>query len=108
MNSGSKSCFSNRNKLSLCCLSKLGDVNTNDYEYIVSHPSLVPDLAAIRGIIKRKFPMVKNRTVSSDLVAEIQRLKSGIKIKLEKNDQEPDFGFFETPIGTVRDFYNNI
>lgn len=46
--------------------------------------------------------MVRNRTVSADLGAEVKRLKAGVKIRLEKNDREPDFGFFETPIGTVR------
>jgi large subunit ribosomal protein L1 len=74
----------------------------NDYEYIVSHPIMVPELTAIRGLIKRKFPMVKNKTISTDLVTEVKRLKGGIKLRLEKNDREPDYGFFEIPIGMVQ------
>lgn len=79
-----------------------GEINAKEYEYIVAHPSIVPDLSQIRGIIKRNFPTVKNKTISTDLIPEITRLKSGIKIRLEKNDREPDYGYFETPIGTVR------
>lgn len=67
----------------------------------MAHPTVVPELAAIRGLIKRKFPNVKNRTISPDLIPEIQRLKSGIKIHVQKNDREPDFAYLETPIGTV-------
>lgn len=83
-------------------MSQEGEINAKDFEYIVAHPSIVPDLSAIRGLIKKTFPTVKNRTISTELEAEVRRLKSGIKIKLETNDREPDYGYFETPIGTVR------
>ncbi|CAL8113337.1 unnamed protein product [Orchesella dallaii] len=78
-----------------------GDLNPDEFEYVVAHPSIITDLTAIRGLIKRKFPNVRNRTISVDLVAETQRLKSGIKIHVETSDREPDFAFIETPIGTL-------
>lgn len=83
------------------CSFQEGEINVKDYEYLVAHPSIVPDLSAIRGLIKKKFPNVRNRTISVDLDAEVKRLKSGVKIRLEKNDREPDYGWFDIPIGTV-------
>lgn len=79
----------------------MGDVNTDNFEYIVAHPAIVPELTAIRGLIKRKFPNVRTRTISPDLVTETKRLKAGIKVHAIKNDREPDFAYIETPIGTV-------
>jgi len=71
---------------------------------------MVPELSVIRGLIKKKFPMIKNKTISTDLVSEVQRLKSGMKVRLERSDREPDYGFFELPIGTVCffDFSNSF
>lgn len=76
-------------------------MNGDEFEYLVAHPTVVPELTVIRGLIKRKFPTVRTRTISTDLVTEIKRLKSGIKVQVVKNDREPDFAYLETPIGTV-------
>lgn len=83
-------------------------MNPEDYEYLVAHPTVVPELTVIRGLIKRKFPAVKNRTISTDLVTEVRRLKAGIKIQVVTNDREPDFAYIETPIGTVSMNESNI
>jgi len=58
-------------------------------------------LTVIRGIVKKKFPSVKTRTVSLDLAEEVKRLKSGVRLQLITTDKEPDYGYIQTVIGTV-------
>jgi large subunit ribosomal protein L1 len=78
-----------------------GAVNPNDYEYIVAHPQLIVELTAIRGLMKRKFPNLKTKTLDVDIVTLVKKFKAGMKIAGQKTDLEPDYGWVEAPIGTL-------
>jgi len=39
-----------------------GEVSLNDYDYFVAHVNMVTDIVPIRGLMKRRFPTVKNGT----------------------------------------------
>ena len=63
---------------------------------------MVIELTAIRGLLKKKFPSTKSGTVDVDLAPIVRKLKSGIKIQVQRTDREPDFAWIECPIGKVR------
>ncbi len=41
------------------CWFQDGALNAEDYDVIVAHPDILPELAPIRGLISKKFPNIK-------------------------------------------------
>lgn len=82
-------------------LVQAGEVRTSDFDYIVAHPLIVTDLAAIRGLMKKQFPTVRSRTIGTNLEEIITTLKNGIKVRVEHSSQEPDFGYFTACVGML-------
>ena len=79
-----------------------GDLLLNDYQYVVAHPNILPDLVPLRGLMKRKFPNPKNGTLGTNLNELVQRFYNGIQYGVTKDENQQNFGLISTIIGTVR------
>lgn len=78
-----------------------GDLLLTEYQYVVAHPNILPDLVPIRGLMKKKFPNVKLGSLGTDLEEMIQRFINGIQYSAVKDEYQNDFGLVTTPVGTL-------
>lgn len=60
------------------------------------------EMLQLRGLLKRKFPSLKEQTVGTDAQALVRSFIDGILIEGKKDDFQKTFGVINTPIGTVR------
>ncbi|KAL1464645.1 hypothetical protein WDU94_004273 [Cyamophila willieti] len=90
----------------------VGDVNTikgierglvtlPSFEYVVCNPKILADLMHIRGLLKKKIPALKNKTLGVDLVEITKRIQTGIKYSMKKDPKEQDFGYSDFIIGRL-------
>lgn len=78
-----------------------GDLLVSDYQYVVAHPNVLPDMVPIRGLMKKKFPVPKNGTLGPDLKALVERFVNGIQYSGMKDENQMDFGLISTAFGTL-------
>lgn len=78
-----------------------GDIVASEYQYMVAHPNILPDLVPVRGLLKRKFPNPKNGSLGVDLAAMVQKFMNGIQYTATKDENQQNFGLVHTIIGTV-------
>ena len=78
-----------------------GDLSLGDYQYVIAHPNVLPDLVQIRGLMKKKFPNPKSGTLGANLEELIQKFMNGIQYSAVKDEHQNDFGLISTAIGTV-------
>lgn len=78
-----------------------GGIALSDFQFFIAHPSIIPELVSLRGLMKKRFPNPKAGTLDGDLVAVVNRFVNGISYSAKKDEYEKDFGTIETTIGTV-------
>lgn len=78
-----------------------GDLLLTDYQHIIAHTNILPDLVAVRGLMKRKFPNPKNGTLGVDLSELILKFKNGIQYSSIRDENQKDFGTVSTAFGTL-------
>ncbi|RZB39391.1 mitochondrial ribosomal protein L1, partial [Asbolus verrucosus] len=78
-----------------------GAISLQNFHFVVAHPDILPELLALRGVMKRKFPNPKNGTLDVDLATVTERFINGIHYYAKKDEHEKDFGLVETVIGTL-------
>lgn len=78
-----------------------GEVNMIEFNYIVSDLDFLPELVAIRGLMKRHFPNPKTGTAGNDLLPIIDRFMQGIEYKTNKNKYHEDYATIEVPFGRL-------
>lgn len=78
-----------------------GDLLVSDYQYVVAHPNVLPEMVPIRGLMKKKFPMPKNGTLGPDLKSLVERFTNGIQYSGMKDENQSDFGLISAAFGTL-------
>lgn len=78
-----------------------GALDFADYDIVLAHPDILPELAPIRGLIAKKFPNIKKGTVGFDVVSLVKKFKNGVEYTMTPNMANPRQGFVQIPIGTV-------
>lgn len=78
-----------------------GDIRLSDYEFVLAHPNIMPDLVALRGLLKRKFPNPKTETLGVNVGEMVNRFINGLSYKVILDNRQPDFGTIKTSIGNV-------
>lgn len=76
-----------------------GELQLSDYQYIIAHPIILPELVTIRGLMKRKFPNPKSGTLGPDLVDMITKFLNGISYSATRDENQQDFGKITTSVG---------
>lgn len=78
-----------------------GELQLSDYQYVLAHPEILPELVTLRGLMKKKFPNPKNGSLGVDIPAMVQHFKNGIEYSAIRDENQLDFGLITTSIGTV-------
>ncbi|KAE8750290.1 hypothetical protein FOCC_FOCC003098 [Frankliniella occidentalis] len=78
-----------------------GALDAEDYDVVVAHPDILPELAPIRGLISKKFPNIKKGTVAFDVAMLVRKFKSGVDYVMSANAANPKLGIMQVPIGLV-------
>lgn len=78
-----------------------GDVLLKDFQYVIAHTNILPELVTLRGLMKKKFPNPKSGTLTADVVSSVKKFSNGINYTVSKDEYEKDFGLLETSIGPV-------
>ncbi|XP_046738142.1 39S ribosomal protein L1, mitochondrial [Diprion similis] len=78
-----------------------GTISLSDYTTLVAHPNILPELTALRGLLKKRFPSIKDGNLNPDIAVAVRRFKEGVMYNAVKDNVEPDFGTIDTPIGTL-------
>lgn len=78
-----------------------GLVSLQDFQFVVAHPNILPELVQLRGLMKRKFPNPTSGTLDVDVAGMVERYMYGINYLAKKDEYEKDFGLLQTVIGTV-------
>lgn len=78
-----------------------GDIVLSDYQHIIAHPNILPELVPVRGLMKKKFPNPKAGTLGVDIENLVQRFLNGIQYSGMKDEHQNDFGLVTAAIGTL-------
>lgn len=81
-----------------------GELKIVDFEYIIAHPDILPDLLPIRGILRKKFPSDLNESVSSDLLGLLAKFRSSVVVQSKKDFLQANFAVINTCFGSVSVF----
>lgn len=79
-----------------------GEVQLNEYPYVVAHPEIMPELISLRGLLKKKFPDPRAETLGMDVAGMVKKCLNGINYRAVKDENQENFGSIRTTIGTVR------
>lgn len=72
-----------------------------EYDYILAHPNILPDLVTLRGLLKKRFPSPKSGTLGVNITEMVNKFKNGIQYMAEADDNQQDFGLVSTCIGKL-------
>lgn len=78
-----------------------GDLVLSDFQYIIAHTNMLPDLVHVRGLMRRKFPNPKLGTLGNDVIEMINRFMNGITYSVTKDENQKDFAALDIKIGTL-------
>lgn len=78
-----------------------GELLLSDYQYIIAHPNILPELVALRGLMKRKFPNPKSETLGANLAEMIVKFSNGISYSAAKDEYQQNFGLITASVGTL-------
>ncbi|KDR21469.1 uncharacterized protein LOC110827986 [Zootermopsis nevadensis] len=78
-----------------------GELSLKDFNFVVAHPDILPELVLVRGLLKRKFPNQKSGTLGTDIPAMVSRFCSGIEYTAKADQYLKDFGWIFTSIGKL-------
>ncbi|KRT84201.1 ribosomal protein, partial [Oryctes borbonicus] len=78
-----------------------GTLSVHDFPFILAHPNILPELVVLRGLMKRRFPNIRNGTLEVDLAEAVDKYKTGVQYTATKDEFEKDFGYMEVVIGTL-------
>uniref|UniRef100_T1GK75 Large ribosomal subunit protein uL1m n=1 Tax=Megaselia scalaris TaxID=36166 RepID=T1GK75_MEGSC len=70
-----------------------GELLLSDYQYVIAHPNILPELVSLRGLMKRKFPNPKSGTLGADLTDMIKNYSAA------KDEHQQNFGLIKATIG---------
>lgn len=87
--------------MDLVKLALKGNIKLNDYQYILAHPDIMPELLPLRSTMNKRFPSARNDTLSMDIYNLVQKYSSGLMVVGERDKDQENFGLVETCIGTV-------
>lgn len=81
-----------------------GDIKMSDYQFVLAHPNILPDMVSVRGLMKRKFPNPRSGTLGANLSEMVGQFLSGIQYSAVKDDYQQNYAKISTSIGTVSVF----
>lgn len=78
-----------------------GDLVLPDFEFVLAHPNILPELVGLRGLLKKKFPNPKLGTLGANVTDLVKKFRTGMQYWALRDEGELDYGWVETTIGTL-------
>ncbi|KAG0726121.1 39S ribosomal protein L1, mitochondrial [Chionoecetes opilio] len=78
-----------------------GDINLWEYDHYIAETEILPELVAIRGLIKKRFPTVRNGTAGNDVLAILERFTKGVEYNTSKDKYHHDYATIRVPFGQL-------
>ena len=78
-----------------------GDVGLHEFKFILAHPNILTEVAVLRGLMKKKFPNVKDGTLGVDIKSMVDKFSNGIVYSANRDEFVKNFGDIHTKIGRV-------
>lgn len=78
-----------------------GDLALSEFQFIIAHNNMLPELVHVRGLMKRKFPNPKLGTLGTNVIEMINRFMNGITYSVIKDENQKDFALTTVQIGTL-------
>jgi large subunit ribosomal protein L1 len=78
-----------------------GDLKLIDFQYIIAHNNILPELVQVRGLMKKKFPNPKMGTLGNNITEMVEKFLNGITYKVTKDENQKDYACTEIQIGTL-------
>ncbi|OXU26714.1 hypothetical protein TSAR_007310, partial [Trichomalopsis sarcophagae] len=78
-----------------------GEISLHNYDTVVAHPSMMPEVLTLRGLLKKKYPNIKTGTLGIDIKSIVHLHLHGIKYTAKPYEHFPEYGVAEVPIGKV-------
>ena len=78
-----------------------GALAADQFDYFVGHPELAHELVAVRGLLRRRFPSIKDGTLTTDLAVAIDRFRHGLELSSERDERQLDFAQVVVPVGRL-------
>lgn len=76
-------------------------MRSEEYDYILAHSDIITELLTLRGLLGKRFPSVKAKTLGNDAEALVRSYLDGILIEGIKDSKQKTFGSVKTCVGTV-------
>ena len=78
-----------------------GALAADQFDYFVGHPELAQELVPIRGLLRRRFPSIKDGSLTTELTAAIDRFRHGLELSSERDERQLDFAQVVVPVGRL-------
>uniref|UniRef100_A0A0P4WD89 Ribosomal protein L1 n=1 Tax=Scylla olivacea TaxID=85551 RepID=A0A0P4WD89_SCYOL len=78
-----------------------GEINLRDYDHFIAETDILPDFVAVRGLIRKRFPSVRNGTAGIDVLALLERFTKGIEYHTAKDKYHHDYATIRVPFGRL-------
>lgn len=78
-----------------------GNFSYKEFDYIVAHIDILPDLLLIRGLLKKKFPNAKMGNLGTDMGGLVRKFKQGIQYTAKPLEDFKNFGQIDVTFGTL-------
>lgn len=78
-----------------------GDLNLQEFQHVLAHTNILPELLQIRGLMKKRFPNIKNGNLGGNIEEMVTKAMIGIQYQATKDEHQKNFGLITTDIGTL-------
>lgn len=69
---------------------------------MIAHPNMITELVPIRGLMKKRFPNVRNGTLDPNICDLVKKFAAGIQYRVTKDEKQENFGSVQVPVGRVK------
>lgn len=87
--------------LEIIKLAQAGEINLREYDHYLADTEILPELVAIRGLIKKKFPSVRGGTAANDVLQLLERFTKGVEYSTTKDKYHHDYATIRAPFGRL-------
>jgi large subunit ribosomal protein L1 len=78
-----------------------GDLHLPEFEHVIASTNVLPEILPIRGLLKKRFPNVKNGTLGNNIDEMVTRAMIGINYSATKDLYQKNFGTISSQFGTL-------
>lgn len=78
-----------------------GKMRTDGYDYILAHSDIITELLSLRGVLGKRFPSIKAKTLGNDAEDLVRSYTDGLLIEGMKDGKQKTFGCVNACVGTV-------